>query len=338
MDQPPLKAVVLDHTDAVIYQKYERHYSKISEKAAALLQEIAALPGIETPTLSISGSAGMGLAKGIGLPFVQEVYATRISAKRLCPETETVIELGGEDAKILFLKGGHGGADERLVRRRHRRVYRSDGHAARRHGRPSLTASLPEHAARPTAIASRCGVFAKTGHSGAAQPGGDARRILPAAILSGGRGPDGCRPRPGAADRGEGDLYLGGPLSFLARTARAASDHTLKLDCRACRFPENGAFASSRSARRSTPQVGRTRSTYAAVTAEDPKAPLCQVAAHRSLSPARLFPARMRSTHAFPRRGTCQGRRPAAGACLPRPGKACYLGIDAGSTTTQSRR
>ena len=78
-----LKAVVLDHTDAVIYQKYERHYSKISEKAAALLQEIAALPGIETPTLSISGSAGMGLAEGIGLPFVG-----RRRRRRSCQRTQ----------------------------------------------------------------------------------------------------------------------------------------------------------------------------------------------------------------------------------------------------------
>ena len=56
--------------------------------------------------IAVSGSAGMGLAESLGLPFVQEVYATRIAVNRLLPGTDVVIELGGEDAKILFLQGG----------------------------------------------------------------------------------------------------------------------------------------------------------------------------------------------------------------------------------------
>ncbi len=56
--------------------------------------------------LSISGSAGMGLADACGVPFVQEVFATRVAAKRYAPDADVVIELGGEDAKILFLTGG----------------------------------------------------------------------------------------------------------------------------------------------------------------------------------------------------------------------------------------
>lgn len=60
--------------------------------------------------IAVSGSAGMGLAESLGLPFVQEVYATRIAVNRLLPGTDVVIELGGEDAKILFLQGGLGGS------------------------------------------------------------------------------------------------------------------------------------------------------------------------------------------------------------------------------------
>ena len=56
--------------------------------------------------LSISGSAGMGLADSCGVPFVQEVFSTRVAVKRFMPKTDCVIELGGEDAKILFLTNG----------------------------------------------------------------------------------------------------------------------------------------------------------------------------------------------------------------------------------------
>ena len=56
--------------------------------------------------LSISGSAGMGLAQACGVPFVQEVFATRVAAKTYAPDADVIIELGGEDAKILFLTGG----------------------------------------------------------------------------------------------------------------------------------------------------------------------------------------------------------------------------------------
>ena len=219
-----LKAVVLDHTDAVIYQKYERHYSKISEKAAALLQEIAALPGIETPTLSISGSAGMGLAEGIGLPFVQEVYATRISAKKLCPETETVIELGGEDAKILFLKGAMevrmngscaGGTGAFI-----------DQMATLLNVTPAEMNTLAGESTKTYSIASRCGVFAKSDIQALLNQGARkediAAAIFSAVVNQTIAGLAQGRPIEGNV------LYLGGPLTFLPQL-RSAFDHTLGL-------------------------------------------------------------------------------------------------------------
>ena len=73
--------------------------------------------------LAISGSAGMGLADSCKVPFVQEVFATRVAANKLAPGTDCIIELGGEDAKILFLTNGTESAHERQLRRRHRRIY-----------------------------------------------------------------------------------------------------------------------------------------------------------------------------------------------------------------------
>ena len=102
-----IKCVVLDERDEIIYSSYQRHYSQITQKTGELLGQVEkeVLRG-RTASLAISGSAGMGMAQGCGIPFVQEVYATRVAASRLCPGADAIIELGGEDAKILFLTGG----------------------------------------------------------------------------------------------------------------------------------------------------------------------------------------------------------------------------------------
>ena len=98
-----IKCVVLNDADELVYSTYERHYSHILEKGREILARVEAeyLHG-EKALLAISGSAGMGLADSCKVPFVQEVFATRVAANRLAPGTDCIIELGGEDAKILF--------------------------------------------------------------------------------------------------------------------------------------------------------------------------------------------------------------------------------------------
>ena len=102
-----IKCVVLNDAGQIVYSTYERHFSHILEKGRALLEKVAAeyLPDGRA-YLAISGSAGMGLADSCKVPFVQEVFATRVAANRLAPGTDCIIELGGEDAKILFLTIG----------------------------------------------------------------------------------------------------------------------------------------------------------------------------------------------------------------------------------------
>ena len=108
-----IKAVVLDRNDNIIFHHYERHRSQISKLAASLLGDIKEqFPGARF-TLGISGSAGMGLADELGVSFIQEVYATRVALKKMAPEADVAIELGGEDAKILFLTGA-GGLEVRM--------------------------------------------------------------------------------------------------------------------------------------------------------------------------------------------------------------------------------
>lgn len=102
-----IKCVVLDENNNLLYSDYKRHYSHIKDNILSKLNELIDKKIIENDCfLAISGSAGMGMAEGLKIPFVQEVYATRIAANTLIPGTDCIIELGGEDAKILFLTDG----------------------------------------------------------------------------------------------------------------------------------------------------------------------------------------------------------------------------------------
>ena len=220
-----IKCVVLDEHDQVIYDTYERHGSHITEKAGELLARLARekVPGGKA-YLAISGSAGMGLADGCGVPFVQEVFATRVAAKRLAPQADVVIELGGEDAKILFLSGGT--------------EVRMNGSCAGGTGAfidqmATLLKMSPEElntaasrAEKTYTIASRCGVFAKSDiqpliNQGAAA-GDIAASIYQAVVNQTIAGLAQGRPIQGNV------LYLGGPLTFNSEL-RKSFDQTLEL-------------------------------------------------------------------------------------------------------------
>ena len=102
-----IKCVVLDEKNSIIYSDYNRHYSHIKDNIIKKLLELKENKIVDKEAyVAISGSAGMGIADGAHIPFVQEVYATRIAANELIPGTDCIIELGGEDAKILFLTDG----------------------------------------------------------------------------------------------------------------------------------------------------------------------------------------------------------------------------------------
>ena len=104
------KLIVLKNQE-IIYSSYERHFSLVKEKTIELLQKAKEYVGENKATIAISGSAGMGLAQSSGIDFVQEVYATAKTVKLWSPDTDAVIELGGEDAKIIFFDSG---IDERM--------------------------------------------------------------------------------------------------------------------------------------------------------------------------------------------------------------------------------
>jgi len=227
-----IKCVVLDDANNIVYSTYQRHFSHILEKSEELLRQVAEtyVPGGRAE-FAISGSAGMGMAESVEVPFVQEVFATRVAAGELAPGTDVVIELGGEDAKILFLTGGT--------------EVRMNGSCAGGTGAfidqmatlLKMSADEMDQAAaaaeKTYTIASRCGVFAKSDVQPLINQGARAEdiaaSIYQAVVNQTIAGLAQGRPIRGSV------LYLGGPLTF-SQCLRKSFDKTLGVQGRC---PEN---------------------------------------------------------------------------------------------------
>lgn len=218
-----IKCVVLDNDNKLIYSTYERHYSQITDKTAEILNTVCSkIDGVEGAYVAMSGSAGMGVAQACGIDFIQEVYATRIAANTFLPGTDVVIELGGEDAKILFLTnglevrmngtcaGGTGAFIDQMATLLNVPLEELD--------------DLAKKHERTYTIASRCGVFAKTDIQPLLNQGArkaDIAESIFNAVVS--------QTVAGLAQGREIEgqiVYLGGPLTFMSEL-RKCFDTTL---------------------------------------------------------------------------------------------------------------
>ncbi len=101
-----VKLVVLDAEDNIIYGQYRRHMAKTQETLACLLHEAIERLGDCALKVKITGSGSINLGKALGIEFVQEVVAVATALKKVAPQTDVAIELGGEDAKIIYFTGG----------------------------------------------------------------------------------------------------------------------------------------------------------------------------------------------------------------------------------------
>ena len=230
-----LKCVVLDDNDQIVYKDYQRHFSQITSKTVGMLEDIKKqFPAEERMTLTISGSAGMGIADALGIPFEQEVYATRVAVNKIIPGTDVVIELGGEDAKILFLtdglevrmNGSCAGGTGAFI----------DQMATLLNMEAGQMNEAAKHYEKIYTIASRCGVFAKSDVqpllNQGAQKNDISASIFYAVVNQTIAGLAQGREITGKV------VYLGGPLTFLSEL-RKAFDTTLKLEGIA---PENSLY------------------------------------------------------------------------------------------------
>ena len=321
-----VKLAVLDADDRLIFHTYERHRADIRGTLVAVME--AAGEALQAEGLGVSlhaavtGSGGLSVSRWLDLPFVQEVLAGSRAVQRFIPDTDVAIELGGEDAKITYFAGG---LEQRM-----------NGTCAGGTGAfiDQMAALLSTDAAglnelargRKTIypIAARCGVFAKTDVQPLINEG--ARRediaasILQAVVNQTISGLACGKPIRGTV------AFLGGPLHFLPETRRLF-ESTLGLAPEAVRVPEHAqifvaigaALAAGESQQCSFRGLrDRTRGLCHAPTPEVER-----------LRP--LF--RDGEEHAFRSRHerACVRRTDLASLSGP-----CFLGIDAGSTTTKA--
>ena len=101
-----VKIAILDENNKLLFSDYERHYANIQETLAQLLKKAKDLLGEITLYPMITGSGGLTLSKHMEIPFVQEVVAVSTALNDYAPQTDVAIELGGEDAKIIYFTGG----------------------------------------------------------------------------------------------------------------------------------------------------------------------------------------------------------------------------------------
>ena len=228
-----VKTVITDSSNNIIYSKYQRHLSKVKETVKDQLKIIQADYPDEEFNVCITGSAGLGLANSAQIPFVQEVHAAFLAVKQKQPDADAVIELGGEDAKIIFLTGG---VEQRM-----------NGTCAGGTGAfidqmatlLGITADqldeLSLHAQKVYPIASRCGVFAKSDIQPLLNQGAR-REDIAASIFQAVVDQTVSGLAQGRTIEGK-VLFLGGPLFFLEGLKRAFVK-TLGLDGEHAVFPQ----------------------------------------------------------------------------------------------------
>ena len=230
-----VKVVLLDEQDNYLYKKYIRHYANILDTVHTLLQE--AQVGYEDAKVhvAITGSGGMAMADKVRIPFVQEVIAETKAIKALYPQTDVIIELGGEDAKVTYLgrtaehrmngscAGGTGAFIDQMAT-----LLQTDA---------SGLNQLAMNADTIYPIAARCGVFAKTDVQALLNQGASHENIAKSvfqAIVNQTIAGLAC------GHKIEGNVaFLGGPLTFLSELRQCFCD-TLELDEAHRIIPENG--------------------------------------------------------------------------------------------------
>ena len=221
-----VKIAILDEDNNILFSDYERHFANIRETLSDLLKKAHEKLGNLKTSPMITGSGGLTLANYLGVPFTQEVVAVSTALEDYAPQTDVAIELGGEDAKIIYFEGGN-------VEQRMNGVC-AGGTGSFIDQMASLiqtdASGLNEYAKSYKAlypIAARCGVFAKTDIQPLINEGAT-REDLAASIFQAIVNQTISGLACGKPIRGH-VAFLGGPLHFLSEL-KEAFIRTLKLD------------------------------------------------------------------------------------------------------------
>lgn len=316
-----IKMAVLDEQDQMVYGEYMRHGAHIQETLTKLLQEVYALLGNSKLKIKITGSGSMSLGKALGIEFIQEVSAVAAALQKKAPQTDVAIELGGEDAKIIYFKDG---MDERM-----------NGVCAGGTGSfidqmaallQTDAKGLNDEAANYKqiySIAARCGVFAKSDIQPLINDGASkadlAASIFQAVVNQTISGLACGRPIRGCV------AFLGGPLHFLPELKKTFI-RTLKLTPEnIVDFEESHLFAAMGAAMEAEEVQPKSLKSLIETLEQG-------ISMHfeiKRLEP--LFGNREEYAHFCKRHEKSVVEK----ADLSSYSGKCYLGIDAGSTTTK---
>lgn len=229
-----VKLVALDSNSNIFYSRYERHYSDIRKTIVDLITDAYNSYKNDNITINITGSGGLAVAKWLKVPFIQEVIAGTKTVEKFIPQTDVAIELGGEDAKITYFDSG---VDQRM------NGTCAGGTGAFIDQMASLLQTdalglneLAKNYKVIYPIAARCGVFAKTDiqpllNEGAAKED-IAASVFQSVVNQTISGLACGRPIKGRV------AFLGGPLYFLSEL-RSRFIETLKLISEQIIFPKN---------------------------------------------------------------------------------------------------
>ena len=317
-----VKIAILNKKDELLFSDYERHFANIKETLQSLMKKaFSALGNIPVAPI-ITGSGGLTLAKHLAVPFVQEVISVSTALQHAAPQTDVAIELGGEDAKIIYFEDGN-------VEQRMNGIC-AGGTGSFIDQMASLLQTdapgLNEYAKNYKAIypiAARCGVFAKTDIQPLINEGAT-REDLSASIFQAVVNQTISGLACGKPIRGH-VAFLGGPLHFLSELKKAFI-RTLNLDDEHAITPENShLFAAIGSALNYKEDVTTTIQELIDKLSSD---------IHMEFEVERLDPLFRDETEydTFLKR---HGNNHVKTKDLASYKGDCYLGIDAGSTTTK---
>ncbi len=328
--------------DTVLFSKYERHRADIRNTIVSVVGEALALIREKvSPDAVISavvtGSGGLAVSQWLGIPFVQEVTSATLAAKKLIPQTDVIIELGGEDAKITYFDGSN--IEQRM------NGTCAGGTGAFIDQMAALletdAGGLNELAKRYTTlypIAARCGVFAKTDIQPLINEGA-AREDIAASIFQAVVNQTISGLACGKPIRGN-VAFLGGPLHFLTELRKRFVE-TLKLTPEQTIVPENAqlfvaigaAFTELKS--REDEDESEVAARYNFLCVEDFNTALQKIKT-AELNEIQRLPPLFESEAALAEFRNRHSREKARFADIAKASGTVFLGLDAGSTTTKA--
>ena len=317
-----VKIVVLDDNSNVVFQNYQRHYSDTKNTVCSVLEDLINKYSDYNYTISLTGSGAMSAAKFLNLPFIQEVVSCKHSVEKYIPQTDVVIELGGEDAKIIYfdkfieqrMNGTCAGGTGAFI----------DQMASLLHTDAAGLNELAKNYKTIYPIASRCGVFAKTDiqpllNEGAAKED-IAVSIFQAVVNQTISGLACGRPIRGNV------AFLGGPLNYLSELRNRfiatlnLKDDQIIIPDEAHLFVAKGAALDSINSKVISPQILSSKIEVLKKSVDK---------SSTSLAPLFSINADYESFKVRHNKDTVKKEE------LSSYSGDCYIGIDAGSTTTK---